>query len=65
MSDARRAAGGEIETEILARIESEVSRELDAEGSEAFELGRAVGRIEALKALRKWIVEEFCARGES
>ena len=64
MSDARRAAGGEIETEILARIEREeaTTHAIDVANTEAFDLGRAVGRIEALKALRRWIVEEFYAR---
>lgn len=64
MSDVRRAAGGEIETEILARIEreTEAAGATDVASTEAFDLGRAVGRIEALKALRKWIVEEFNAR---
>lgn len=64
MSDARRAAGGEIETEILARIERETATTgaTDVANTEAFDLGRAIGRIEALKALRKWIVEEFNAR---
>ena len=64
MSDVRRAAAGEIETEILARIEREeaTTHAVDVANTDAFDLGRAVGRIEALKALRKWIVEEFNVR---
>lgn len=62
MSDARRAAGGEIETEILARIEKLEALPVDLKTADVFDLGRGVGRIEALKALRKWIVEEFYAR---
>ena len=64
MSDVRRAAAGEIETEILARIEREeaTTHAVDVANTDAFDLGHAVGRIEALKALRKWIVEEFNVR---
>lgn len=64
MTDVRRAAGGEIETEILARIKRERATiaAVDVANTEAFDLGRAIGRIEALKALRRWIVEEFNAR---
>lgn len=64
MSDVRRAAAGEIETEILARIEREeaTTHAVDVANTDAFDLGRAVGRVEVLKALRKWIVEEFNAR---
>jgi hypothetical protein len=64
VSDVRRAAAGEIETEILARIEreTEAAGALDLANTDAFDHGCAVGRVEALKALRKWIVEEFNAR---
>lgn len=59
MSGHRRT-GGVIEAEIDRRIIDETER-MQSAAIDGFELGRCAGRIEALRSLKRWIVEELYA----
>lgn len=59
MSSHRRT-GGVVETEIDRRIVEETER-MQSAAIDAFELGRCTGRIESLRSLKRWVIEQLYA----